>query len=393
MRIKKRLITGKFILSVITALDKLVAWIAKKIYYSRGQIQCNKVFFMTYDDGFTCNPSYIAQELIRRKAPVEIVWAGRPNADFPKEIRVVPRGSFEMFEEMSSAKVWVDNALNGVWYDMPKKKGQVYINTWHGSMGIKKLHGNRNWMMHARRCKKLTDYCIANSAFEENVYRETFWPDTPILQYGHARNDVFFEKETAVQTREKVCSILGIEAGRKVCLYAPTFRDNGNTACFNMDFARLKDALEQWFGGEWTILVRYHYKNRKQLPAMHAGDWLKDASDYADMQELMIAADMGISDYSSWVYDYILSRKPVLIYAPDLDDYDQQRGFYYPLESTPFPIARSNDEIAACLNRFDETEYKNRVECFLKEKGCYETGRASSLAADKILEVMGIKGE
>ena len=415
--------TGNFIKRTLTRLrrklDFVLGFCIRKLVYSRGKIQQNKIFVMTFDDSYTCNPKYIVEELLRQKLPVEIVWVipskGKVKKDsFPEEVKLVRRGSYTMYEEMGSAKIWLDNALNCVWYGMPKKKGQIYINTWHGSMGIKKLSGNRTWLHRARRCKKLTDFCVSNSVFEEQVYHGTFWPGVPCLKFGHARNDILFQEERWLELRKRVFDFffpqLKTRAGvlspeevenpkeirwtdKKLFLYAPTFRDSGKADFQSVDYDRLKAALEKRFGGEWVILVRTHFKDRSRKANIKFGQWLKDASQYPDMQELLAVVDMGMTDYSSWAYDYILTRRPLLLYVPDLDDYDQSRGFYYPLESTPFPLARDNDELESKIIEFDEDCYLKRVDEFLQDKGCYEDGYAAKKIAEKIKEAVGIKNK
>ena len=421
LKIKKYLVagsflkhTGNYIKHLLTRirrrLDYIIGLCARKILFARGKIQANKIFVMTFDDNYSCNARYIIGEVIRQKLPVDIVWVTsqkgkRSQNHFPPEIRLVKRGSYAMFEEQASAKVWIDNALNCVWYGMPKKKRQIYFNTWHGSMGIKKLSGNRSWLYRAKRCNKQTDYCISNSRFEENVFRSSFWGDIPCLAYGHARNDILFNETKCSELKEKVYQFffpskvaceedvpdITDTSRKRLFLYAPTFRDHGITDVQDVDYARLKAALESRFGGEWVILVRMHFKDRARKTGLRFNEWLKDASTYSDMQELLAVVDAGLTDYSSWAYDYVLTRKPLFLYAPDLADYDQDRGFYYPLESTPFPLCQDNDALEAAIRSFDEDAYQRRVSSFLEEKGCYEDGHASERVVEKIKEVMGLQ--
>lgn len=393
-KLRRIAVTDSLFLHIINKLDNLIGKLARKMAYRKGKVVRNKVFVMTYDDTYSCNPKYIVEELLRRKLPLDIVCVTPEDehADvsaFPMNVRLVQRKSFEMFEEMASARIWIDNALSCVWYGMPKKKDQVYFNTWHGSMGIKKLGGPPSWLKRAKKCNALTDYCITNSQFEENVFRSTFWPGVSFLPFGHARNDILFDVMKRAEIRQEVCSALHIEDPEsRLFLYAPTFRDDKNMSWFDVDFAEVKKSLEQRFGGSWTILVRMHYKNRTVLAGrLPETEWLVDATAYSDMQKLMAAVDAGMTDYSSWAYDYILTGRPLFLYAPDVKKYDQERGFYFPLESTPFPLAYNGEELLDAIRTFDETEYLRKVEVFLKDKGCYEDGHACERIADKIEEL------
>ena len=373
--------------------DDSIARRARKHRYKHVKVKKNKIFFMTYDSTYICNPRYIADEIIRRGLDVELVWGvphvGRLKRDmYPEELWLARRATDEMFRDMASSRIWIDNALEFMIYGIPKKKGQIYMNTWHGSMGIKKLSGDDVWLKRAARCNKETDYCITNSTFEENVFRETFWQDTPFLKFGHARNDVFFDKEEQDRLRQKLYEYYDLKEGTKVFLYAPTFREVGMAGYEDVDYEKLKKALDDKFGGNWVILVRWHHKERKLRKVPKGKTWLLDASEYGDMQELLPAVDAGMSDYSSWVYDYILTGRPVFLYVPDIANYDQARGFYYPLESTPFPLAKDNSELVSAVGAFDTGEYDRKVKAFLEDKGCYETGDAAKKIVDKIEELI-----
>lgn len=390
MKLKEYLVSGYFFHRVVLAIDRRIAKTSINLFYRSNEIIDNKVFVMTYDNTYTCNPKYIVEELLSRHSQLDIVWVmnakGTNGWQFPKGVRTVRRGSLEMFEEQATAKVWIDNALNCVWFGVPKKNDQIYINTWHGSLGIKKLGGDANWMKKARNCKRVTTYCVTNSAFEENIFRETFWPTNEFLPYGHARNDVLLDLEKRKAAADKVCRRYSIKSGEKIALYAPTFRDNNDVSCYDMDYDLLEQALKERFGGNWRIIVRHHFKNKNRVKKVDSTqELLIDGTGYDEMQELLAAADVGITDYSSWAFDYVLTRKPVFVFATDIEEYS--RGFYYPLETTPFPIARTNRELVSNIETFDSEEYMKNVEAFLEDKGCYETGRAAKLIADKIEDV------
>lgn len=114
-----------------------------------------------------------------------------------------------------------------------------------------------------------------------------------------------------------------------------------------------------------------------------------NATDYPDMQELMAMADVGISDYSSWLCDYVLTKRPAYIYGRDYESYSQTRGFYYPLNTTPFPISIDNDQLENSILNFNAERYKNDCERFLKERGCIEEGNAATRIVDLIEDIVG----
>ena len=151
MYLTRVLLDGNLLLKARKHLDRQFTYAMRNIILRFRKVQNNKIFISTYDNNYTCNPSYIADEIVRRNLDVDIVWVGpkkgiiKSFAKMPHSIRVVKRDTVEMYEEQASARIWIDNALNCVWYGIPKKRNQVYINTWHGSMGIKRLSGNRFW--------------------------------------------------------------------------------------------------------------------------------------------------------------------------------------------------------------------------------------------------------
>lgn len=167
-------------------------------------------------------------------------------------------------------------------------------------------------------------------------------------------------------------------------MYAPTFRDNHRFDCYQIDYERLRNALSDKFGGKWRVLVRFHLNVRRfSKNALEKNENVIDVTDYPDIQELMLISDIAITDYSSWIYDYILTRKPGFIYATDIEDYNNERGFYYKLESTPFPIATDNDALIRNIESFNYDLYHEKLESFLVDKGCMDDGKASSRLVKK----------
>ena len=112
---------------------------------------------------------------------------------------------------------------------------------------------------------------------------------------------------------------------------------------------------------------------------------------YPEMQELLSIADIGITDYSSWAYDFLLTKKPLFIIAKDIDLFDNLRGFYYHLNETPFPIAVTDFELLDNIKNFNDADYQEKSLEFLEGKGCYEDGKAAKRVADKICEIMGVE--
>ena len=155
----------------------------------------------------------------------------------------------------------------------------------------------------------------------------------------------------------------------------------------------MHDALVERFGGEWRILVRFHFKLKNMPIPKKYLEKVVNVTDYPDMQELLCGVDFGITDYSSWMCDYILTRRPGFLFTLDIDKYVDERGFYYPLETSPFPVAKTNDELYEKIINFDVKKYQKEIDKFLKEKDCYEDGNASKRVVKKINTITKINNK
>lgn len=399
-KIEKALAEGKLFTRVVRFLDDRTGELGRWMMSKRTPIQKNKIVFMTYDNGYSCNPKYIAEEIIRQDLPWELVWLvprkGKIRYDlFPENIKLVRRGSVDAFWEIASAKVWIDNAINFFWNPrVPKKPDQVHIDTWHGSMGIKRIGKNDvqnpTWAKAASFCEKGTNFCVSNSTFENGVYKETHFPNTPIWLFGHPRNDCLFNEELIAQTREKIHERFELDKDTRFLLYAPTFRERGIQVYENINFDALAESLSQRFGGEWKILLRLHFHDRNvNFNVKKFGENVLNATKYPDMQELLMAADAGLTDYSSWAYDFILTKRPMFLFAPDKANYDDERGLYFTLESTPFPVAEVSDQLIENVKNFDDTIYQQKVVEFLADKGCAEDGHAAERVVEELKKIIG----
>ena len=384
----------------ILLIDHCLAYIARAAISKHTPVE-RKVLFLTYQGDYTCNPKYIAEEMIRQGLDKDtaLVWDVRTdiaNCDYPLKLRFVKHQTYEFYKELASAKVIIENTNIVERLGAYKKKDQVLLQTWHGSLGIKRLDGDVvmgiKWKRLARICQKNVNYLLSNSDFEDDVFKSAYWKDTPILRTGHARNDVFFETDETklAHMKHKVYQELEIPENRRIFLYAPTHRDDEGESFRPFNYGAVKAALEERFGGEWQIVLRFHSRLRKAsrkwirtLP-----EYVTDATMYGDMQELLTCTECGVTDYSSWIFDYVLGRKPGFIVEVGFDKFKESRGFYYPIETTPFPIAKDFGELCKRIREFDEDKYQQDIDTFLAARGCTEDGHASEHIVAKIKEFL-----
>lgn len=360
----------------------------------------NKILLRCDRNNYSCNVKYIANEIIRRKLPWELVWIVDRNVlihkdDFPAGIRLEMIGTDEAFYDSVTASVIIDNTYRRylLGFGLLKKPGQTYIQTWRGSYGIKKFGLGRNsfipemWETAWRDIQQM-DYFISHSTWESNFYRRTFRAKK-VLELGHPRNDIFFRKDLDVICR-KVREKLDLSAGKKLVLYAPTRNNNRPREVFNMDYAAVLTALTNKFGGEWVMAARMTpLANRERFITEDLG--IINVSNYADIQELLVTADVCISDYSSCIFDYLHTGRPAFIYAPDHASFERSRGLYYPLVQTPFPIAEDNEQMLNNICSFDLDAYSRKISQFLEEKGSMEDGHASERVVNFLQKIISSK--
>lgn len=369
-------------------------------------LENNKIVFDNFNGGsYGCNPKYIAEEILKRNLPYEIVWLVKNvkketnKGVFPPNIKLVGYGTKIALRELAGAKLWINNQRMNYFIKkgLRKKEGQYFIQTWHGSLGIKKLDADvdaftnefkQEWVERSKFDSSMWDYLLTNSEFENEIFRRALWFNNEIKQFGHPRNDIFFKNSAEIS--KKVKDFYEISEEKKILLYVPSFRDDGDIECYKLEYEKVLEALENKFGGEWVCISRLHPRAKKfdkdLIPKEN--EKIIDGTFYPDIQELLVSADCAITDYSSCIFDFMLGKKPGFIFATDIEKFNTDRGFYYPLESTPFPVSSDNETLIKNIENFDNERYLREVDEFLKDKGCMEDGHASERTVDLIEEIM-----
>ena len=357
-------------------------------------VRKNKIAVQSYyGGGYLCNPKYIVEELLKRGLDCEIYWTVREKGDLnklPPELKQVKLDSAREIYEMCTSKIWIDNSRK--WSYVKKKKSQFYIQTWHASMGLKKVEADAGdsldtgYIIAAKKDSKMANLFLSGCRFQSNNFKEAFWYDGEILEAGIPRNDILFQKDSGLKA--KVCKELGIREEEKILLYAPTFRKDFSMDCYALDYEKIRRVLSEKFGGSWHVLVRMHPNLLTRSYSVDLGSGgITDATRYHDMQELLSVSDVLITDYSSSSFDFSLVNKPCFLYVPDLEEYD--RGTYFKVEDLPFPYALTNEDMAKKIYEFNEEEYLNDIKNFDKEfVGSFEKGQASATVADYIEKIL-----
>ncbi|SFC26801.1 CDP-glycerol glycerophosphotransferase family protein [Butyrivibrio sp. YAB3001] len=336
------------------------------------------------------NPMEISQALHRIRPDFEIVWLlnGNQNIEVPNYVKRAEHSYFNRAFELVTAKVWVDS--NTKEFGVRKRKEQLYLQTWHGSYGIKKIGldvDNSSGMIDKvlfPSNSRITDAMISNSKMTSEIYRRAFGFKNNMLEIGSPRNDVFFnENQNEIVNKVKEFFNIG---NKKILLYAPTYRSTLSVDFFTIDLQGLEKVLEEVTKESWCILVRLHPQNISDAKNLKIGGNILNATEYTVMQDLLVASDCLITDYSSCMFDFITKPKPCFIYAPDLDEFENDRGNYWKINDLPFPVARNNKELFDNVREFDLDMYKENVVKLHEKVGLCETGKASELAVNYILD-------
>lgn len=353
-------------------------------------IEGNKVLFSNYDGkGYGGNCKYIAEELLRGHYPVKLVWAVSDSKvrDMPGGIKRVVMGTPAYYQELFTAGVYITNTVHD-FYEY-KRKGQFFINTWHGYGPFKLAEGAVNTDEESReryrKSNASSDLFLTASRFYTQVYRDSFFYEGEVMECGAPRNDVFF---TDNMIKDFVYKKLGILSEKKTVLYAPTFREDtaGSFKKYDIDMKRVLAALEKRFGGEYILIYRFHhYLYDMGMPQNFYPDGI-DATYYPDIQELLVSADVLITDYSSLMWDFSLQKRPVFLYQNDEKDYENDRGFYSPVSEWPYPKAHTQEALLDIILHFDSDQYIRELDAFFEKYGACDDGHASGCVVRRIMD-------
>ena len=372
--------------NIIKSLIPVIFYICKIF-----KIKSNKVIFNNYyGSGYGDNLKYICNELLKQNK-YDIVWVVK-NDDIkvPEGIRTIKIKSIKYIYELATAKVWIDNCRKE--YYVRKRNGQYYIQTWHGSIGYKKVEKSasdvlsKDYIKCAINDSKMADLFIAANEFSANLYKRDFWYDGEILKCGYPRNDIIVNND--VNVIKNVRNYFKLDDNKKIVLYAPTFRKDMSLDAYNIDYSKLIKTLKDKYNEEYVVLLRLHPNVANKSDMIKYNKNVLNASNYPDMQELMLAADILITDYSSCIFDFALTLKKAFIYATDIEEYIKDRDFEINYTDTPFSVSQNNKELLENVMNFDEKKYKKDVKAFYEKIGSYENGAASKKVVERIIDVI-----
>ncbi|BDD72142.1 CDP-glycerol glycerophosphotransferase family protein [Streptomyces anthocyanicus] len=344
----------------------------------------NLALFSAYwSRGVSCNPAAIDAELARLAPGMRRVWAVHADhADrVPKGVRVVRVGSREYWTALARAKYLVNNVNFAD--SVVKREGQIHVQTHHGTplktMGLDQqkypASTDMDFEKLLERCDRW-DYSISSNRFSTVIWERVYPCSYATLETGYPRNDVLVNA-TAEDVRAARAA-LGLADGTKAFLYMPTHREYQPGFTSALDPARFAREL----GPDVTLLVRghYFYGDSPQTAALRRTGRIVDVSGHSRVEDLYLAADALITDYSSAMFDYAVLDRPIVSYVPDWDVYSAVRGTYFDLlQEPPGAVATTQTELLGLLTSgtYDTPETTKRRDGFRRRFCEFDDGRAA----------------
>ena len=352
-------------------------------------VKKNRILFSSFEGkNYGCSPKYIFEFIYENYGDsCEYVWCINNKNKILENYKIILCDylSFRHLFYLLTSRVIITNMVIEPFFI--KRKTQLVINTWHGGGAYKKGHENSPYISNARRIymdclRKMrqgqTDHVISSCrAFSETHFKVLNVPIDKFLSIGMPRNDLFFSSRQRV-LKDVICKRLGIDKHNIVVLYAPTFRGlwrKAQSVTSILNPTIVCNTVKKKFGTDAILLYRHHINI--------AGDNLPlkgiiDVSDYQDMQELLILADIFITDYSSAVWDFSLTGKPGFLFTPDLSIYKTDTDFDTPIELWPYPYALTIEDLCANILKYDEEESSQKIKAHHALLGSFEKGIATS---------------
>ncbi|MFJ5728622.1 CDP-glycerol glycerophosphotransferase family protein [Streptomyces paradoxus] len=350
------------------------------------------VFAAYWNRGVACNPAAIAAKLAELAPQIHAVWVvTQENAALlpPGTDHVVP-GSRRYWEVLASAKYLVNNVnfANAV----VKRPDAIHVQTHHGTplkrMGLDQMAypaaaQGLDFKALLERIDKW-DFSVSANSHTTRMWERAYPSRYVSLDHGYPRNDVYYT--AGADDIRAVRDRLGIAPGRRAVLYAPTHRDYEAGWTPRLDLATLADRL----GEDTVLLVRGHYfygGAASPLTNLRRTGRIIDVSSYDPVEELCLAADALVTDYSSIMFDYANLDRPIVIHADDWETYRTTRGVYFDLMAeAPGPVARTQQELTEILTTDawrDESAAKTRA--VFRRRFCeYDDGRAAERVVRRV---------
>ncbi len=350
-----------------------------------------RIVYTSFRGLFSDSPRAVYEALMARGDDVTHTWLTAPVAEhaFPADVATVPFGSPESIAALEAADVVVSN--DHVPLDWEKRPDAFYLQIWHGTP-LKRIHNDVLWAPEGRLAYlehdiARWDVMLSPNAYSTARFRQAFGFTGPVHETGYPRNDLLSSPHRD-EVRAQVRAQLGIAEGTRAVLYTPTWRDDlvfegtgEKDFEFPVDLADFTGRL----GQDHVLLLRLHSMVSDRLEPIE-GMPVQDVSSYPDIRDLYLAADLLVTDYSSTMFDFAITGKPILYLTYDLAEYrDRLRGFYFDLEEVaPGPLLSTSRELVDAIADLDRVTaaHAERYARFRETFTSLEDGHATERVLD-----------
>ncbi|MER7698364.1 CDP-glycerol glycerophosphotransferase family protein [Streptomyces sp. NPDC096095] len=353
------------------------------------------VLYSSFDGRqYSDSPRAIHRELAARERDIEHLWVVRDEqAAVPEGVRPVALHSAHWYEALARSRWIVTNTHLPEWFE--RGEGQCVVQTWHGTP-LKRVgrdlagtpHADAAYMASMEHRSAQWSVLVSPNTFSTPVLRRAFGYSGEVLECGYPRNDLLHapgRAEAAAAVRER----LAIPEGRRVILYAPTWREDRpkRAGRYGLDLPLDLERARETLGEDHVLLVRRHYLVGGSVPDT---PFVRDLSRHPDVAELLLISDVLVTDYSSIMFDFAQTGRPMLFHTHDLAHYrDTLRGFCFDFEDrAPGPLIPDSAGIVAALRDPEAATagHREAYERFRKEFCDLDDGTAAAGVVDRMLK-------
>ncbi|WP_315793760.1 glycosyltransferase [Paenibacillus sp. BIC5C1] len=368
------------------------------MFYKYLKVKHNVVFYESYHGkNMTDNPYAIFKQLITTRKDLVHVWAVNDKENYyaqkyreNKKVKFVRVGSIGYIKYLAISKYLINNVTFPPYFQ--KKDNQVYINTWHGTplktLG-KDMRGKRGQLKNIQRNFLQSDYILSPNNFTTTVLINSHDINGiftgVVLEEGYPRIDATINSKSSETAY--LFNQIEMDQKDKIILYAPTWRGEvGQSANRNDEIYEHILKMNKNIPGGYRLILKVHTLMFKFIKNDSRFESIKLIPDWVDTNELLSIVDILITDYSSIFFDYMVTKKPILYFMYDVDDYTEARGLYLDVNNLPGPVYSSIEDITSSINRIEEVkkQYQEKYLEFYNKYCSLEQGNTTKKIIDAI---------
>lgn len=367
---------------MITKIKLVIIRLLQLVLYPIPVKENRIMFYANNRKGYVCNPAALLNTIwLGYPGEYELIWVTRfpDSCEKRDDITVVRQRSFDYFRYFVRTKFFITNDM--VDEALVKKKGQIFLTTWHGGGAYKKVGTSTvsedvAFAKNFRKWYGRLDYFISSCKKCTDMYAEAFHLDSHVfLETGTPRNDIFFEKHDEI--KQRVRDFYHLSEQTKIILFAPSFqmsapeKENYDLELLTNTVRQLQEMTKQ----PWIVLYRSHYF--READDISEQPFVKDGTTYYEMQDLLYTADVLVTDFSSCIWDFALTGRPIIVMENRLREYESEdRGFFVPYTMWPYIKISGLSELAATIAEHENTDFSSAYATHMEEMGTFETGTA-----------------